>query len=240
MRHQAPRGNRKPPVRPTTRRSYSGGVRYEPPGARQLLFPLALVGFITAVAITIILVIVVRGPDTHASLWNRVYAGYSRTEPAYVVSLPGPTVSPTATPQPTPTPQPAPTPEPTPAPGSGATPGPTPVFTPTARPTVPPTPTATPVPRQVSFSQDVMPIFRNNCVACHGTAIKFKEVSLASYQALTDTSAHGPLFVPGKPEDSLLVNVLRGKPIQMPPTGALPEEQIKLVEEWVKQGGQNN
>ena len=93
----------------------------------------------------------------------------------------------------------------------------------------------------MSFSQDVLPVFRNTCVVCHGGAgISFKGVSLVSYQTLTDTSAHGPLFVPGKPEESVLVNVLRGKGMQMPPTGPLSAEQIKLIEEWIKQGGQNN
>lgn len=76
---------------------------------------------------------------------------------------------------------------------------------------------------------------------CHGGAgVSFKGVSLVSYQTVTDTSAHEPLFVPGKPEESLLMGVLRGKPVQMPPTGPLPEQKIKVIEDWIRQGGQNN
>ncbi|MDO8473850.1 MAG: c-type cytochrome domain-containing protein [Dehalococcoidia bacterium] len=83
-------------------------------------------------------------------------------------------------------------------------------------------------------------MFKLNCQACHGATMTFKGVSLVSYQSLTDTTTHAQLFVPGQPEASLLLDVLLNrKGVQMPP-GGLPPEKIKLVEDWIKQGGKDN
>ena len=176
-----------------------------------MLSPLALIGFVLALATTLIYGIVVRGPDTHANLWNSV-RDYSRTEIGYVTSEPGPPLASLPVVAPI-----------------------TPSTTPTA------TPAPTPVPADVSFSKDVLPLFRANCQACHGASVSFKGISLASYQTTTDTKAHASLFVPGKPEESLLMDVLLNrKGVQMPPLGPLPPEKVKLIEEWIKQGGKEN
>lgn len=65
-------------------------------------------------------------------------------------------------------------------------------------------------------------------------------INLTSYSTIVDTKAHPQLFVPGKPDESLIMNVLRGKGVQMPPSGALPEDKIGIVEQWIRLGGQDN
>src|SRR3990172_2792477 len=68
----------KPAVRPMVRRRYPGGWPPQRTGEASLLFPIALIGFVLALAITLIYGIVIRGPDAHANLWNSV-RDYSRT-----------------------------------------------------------------------------------------------------------------------------------------------------------------
>lgn len=208
------------------RQSYVG-LPPRKPNKAFAVFPIGLVGFVTVLAVTLIYVVIVRGPDTHASLQNGVPDGYERTQPQFVVSLPEPTLAPTPTP--------SPTPRPTPTAQPGQTQGPA-TQTPAATPS--PVPTATP--RQISFAQDVLPVFRNACAMCHGQAISLKGVSLASYQALMDSQNKLSLFVPGNPDESLLIKVLEGKATQMPPSGPLSKEQIELIRSWIKQGAQNN
>jgi hypothetical protein len=47
----------------------------------------------------------------------------------------------------------------------------------------------------------------------------------------------GPVVVPGKPDDSLLLRVVRyASELKMPPTGKLKPEQIDVLAEWVRMG----
>ncbi|MBI4297765.1 MAG: hypothetical protein HY676_04460 [Chloroflexi bacterium] len=202
-----------PPIRSAPRKPYQWGFPTKKIDRSQLLLPMGLLAFLTTVALTLIFVVVVRGPDTHASLWEEADPSYVRTQQQFVTYLPGPEVPPQET---SPT-----SPLPTPSPGST----PTPV-----------------VLGEVSFSQDILPIFKANCVGCHGAGVAMKGVNLSSYQALTSSLPAGePLFVSGQPEGSLLVKVLRGEGgISMPPGGPLSEEKILAIEEWIRKGALDN
>ncbi len=47
----------------------------------------------------------------------------------------------------------------------------------------------------------------------------------------------GAALVPGKPDESLLVDAIRyGETYQMPPKGRLPDEEVAVLVEWVKRG----
>lgn len=93
---------------------------------------------------------------------------------------------------------------------------------------------------ETSFSRDVLPIFKAKCVSCHGLGVTIKGISLMSYDDLMDTEAHEPLVVPGNPAESLLMGPLRSTASPMPPSGALPEEQILTIEKWIEQGAKDN
>lgn len=59
-------------------------------------------------------------------------------------------------------------------------------------------------------------------------------VRLDSYEAIM---AKQGLVVPGKPEESLLVEVLRNPAMNMPPSSSpLPTEEIQLIVTWIAQG----
>ncbi|HIQ06275.1 MAG TPA: c-type cytochrome, partial [Anaerolineae bacterium] len=125
---------------------------------------------------------------------------------------------------PTPTPTPTPVPSPTPT-GEAAAAGPTP----------------TEAPKEISFSADVMPILQSRCSMCHGALGGW---SAESYDKVVNSGDHGPVIVPGKPDESLLVEKLLGKQKigdPMPPSGLpMTQEEKDVIIEWVKAGAPDN
>ncbi|MCY3017011.1 MAG: DUF1553 domain-containing protein [Planctomycetota bacterium] len=86
------------------------------------------------------------------------------------------------------------------------------------------------------FESRVRPLLLEHCSACHSRAAGEPEGNL-SFDTRSETLGHEGLATPGKPEQSLLVEVVRydGK-LQMPPDGRLPLEAIATLEEWVHRG----
>ena len=86
------------------------------------------------------------------------------------------------------------------------------------------------------FEAKVRPLLVEHCATCHTRAAGDPEGDL-SFDTRADALGHDGLAVPGKPAESLLVQVVRydGK-VQMPPDGKLPAEAIATLEEWVRRG----
>ena len=65
------------------------------------------------------------------------------------------------------------------------------------------------------FEQDVLPILKANCAACHSAKLAQKELNLSSWESLLKGSVSGPIVIPGKPNESRLYSMVhRGS---MPP-----------------------
>lgn len=98
-----------------------------------------------------------------------------------------------------------------------------------------------PLDREVSFSNEVLPIFMAN----GGPHVVAPEHSpppgglrLDSYEGVM---AKEGVVVPGKPQESELVEHLLSVGMQMPPSlPPLPDEQIRLIVTWIAQGARNN
>ncbi len=118
--------------------------------------------------------------------------------------------------------------------------------TPRANASVPPitvtvlagTPTGTTA-AQVSFQRDVLPIFTQVCVKCHGGEKTQRSLVLKSFNDVMQGSENGPVIEPGDPANSLLVQmIVQGK---MPKNGPkLLPDQIRVISDWVKEGAPNN
>lgn len=90
-------------------------------------------------------------------------------------------------------------------------------------------------PVKVDFGRDVLPIFRQNCVGCHGPSQQMGKLRLDRKSSVLSVRR----VVPGGIENSLLYKRLNGTSEygpQMPPTGALRPEQISLIKTWIDQG----
>jgi ankyrin repeat protein len=89
-------------------------------------------------------------------------------------------------------------------------------------------------PARVNFGQDVLPIFRQNCVGCHGPAQQISGLRLDRKSAVLGRRG----VVPGSSENSFLYHRVSGSDygMQMPPTGPLRPEQINIIKTWIEQG----
>jgi len=100
-----------------------------------------------------------------------------------------------------------------------------------------------PVPAEASakdvkfFEQKVRPILQARCFECHGAEKQRGELRLDSRAATLAGGGSGEAVVPGKPDESLLVQAVRySGDIKMPPRSKLPEAEIAVLVDWVARG----
>ncbi len=89
------------------------------------------------------------------------------------------------------------------------------------------------------FESKIRPILVERCYQCHGADPERIRAGLALVDAegLRAGGDSGAVIVPGAPDDSLLVEVLRYEgPIQMPPDGRLPAAVVADFERWITLG----
>jgi hypothetical protein len=93
-------------------------------------------------------------------------------------------------------------------------------------------------PEQESFFEEkVRPILVSRCFECHGEKKQEGGLRLDSRAGVFKGSESGPAIVPGKPEESRLVEVIGYQdPIRMPPKQKLADEEIATLTEWIKTG----
>lgn len=89
----------------------------------------------------------------------------------------------------------------------------------------------------VSFSDEVWPVLRANCVSCHKPGKRKGELDLTSFAALAKGGKHGPVVVAGFPDESELIYSILGDKPDMPAEGEpLLQAEIDLLTRWVKEG----
>src|ERR1017187_3965393 len=88
----------------------------------------------------------------------------------------------------------------------------------------------------VNFETQVRPILKANCFECHGEGKKLKgglDLRLKHY--LVKGGKSGPALVPGKPDDSNIIQRIRSQ--EMPPgKKKLTRDEVALIERWIKEG----
>ncbi len=87
------------------------------------------------------------------------------------------------------------------------------------------------------FETKVRPVLIEHCQSCHGMKKSEAGLRLDSREAILKGSDAGPVIVPGEPEKSKLLHVIRhvGN-VKMPPKGKLPPDAIDAFTTWVKLG----
>ncbi|MEI6232389.1 MAG: DUF1553 domain-containing protein [Planctomycetota bacterium] len=90
------------------------------------------------------------------------------------------------------------------------------------------------------FNQKVQPILQNRCFECHAGTKAKGSLLLDSESARKSGGESGALFVPGKPDESLLIKAVRytDKDLTMPPEkkGKLPDAEIAILIDWITRG----
>ena len=86
------------------------------------------------------------------------------------------------------------------------------------------------------FESRVRPLLVQHCAECHSGTAGDPEGGL-SFDSRADFFAAEGVAISGRPDDSLLVQVVRyDGDLQMPPDGRLPAAAIQTIEEWVRRG----
>jgi hypothetical protein len=86
------------------------------------------------------------------------------------------------------------------------------------------------------FEEKVRPILAENCYKCHGSDKQKGNLRLDVREAVFAGGESGPVIVPGKPDESALVEAIKWQALEMPPTGKLTDSQIATITEWIRLG----
>jgi WD40 repeat protein len=105
---------------------------------------------------------------------------------------------------------------------------------------------ADPPPNSASFINDVAPILKEHCMACHNSRKRAGKLDMTTFAGLRAGGAHDDPIVAGKPDGSLLVERLTtdgAKRMPPPPNdqpsnreGMLPKEKTAIIERWIRDG----
>jgi mono/diheme cytochrome c family protein len=86
------------------------------------------------------------------------------------------------------------------------------------------------------FESRIRPVLATNCYDCHTDATK-SGLRVDSREALLKGGNRGAAIVIGKPEESLLIRVVKHETLQMPKGGAkLKDNEIADLSQWIKDG----
>ena len=86
------------------------------------------------------------------------------------------------------------------------------------------------------FETHIRPLLAKRCYECHGEQKQKGALRLDGLNTMLAGGETGPTIVPGKPEESLLIEAVRYESYEMPPEGKLPDEEIALFVRWIEMG----
>jgi hypothetical protein len=96
------------------------------------------------------------------------------------------------------------------------------------------------VPAKADFRRDIQPLLREYCIGCHGPSQQINGLRLDRRSSAFKVGTGGTNLAPGNSTGSRVYLKLIGNQYgaQMPPTGALRTDQIKLIKDWIDQGAE--
>lgn len=88
------------------------------------------------------------------------------------------------------------------------------------------------------FEQRIRPVLVRECYECHSGQSQTLQgqLRLDSRPAMRKGGESGPAVVPGKPEDSLILEALRHESFEMPPNKQLPDSVVADFSRWIEMG----
>jgi len=96
-------------------------------------------------------------------------------------------------------------------------------------------------PAPISYYRQVRPVLQRACTGCHQPAKAGGGLLMTSHALSLKGGEQGALWVPGQPENSLLIEVVTGDPPYMPKNApALSKEQVELLRKWIAEGAKDD
>lgn len=95
-----------------------------------------------------------------------------------------------------------------------------------------------PEPMEMVTASQVVAVMNQRCMPCHGGAEPTEKLNLETAEGILKGGEHGPVVVAGDAANSKMVKAMRGAEgaPKMPPKADVPEEEIKLIEDWINAG----
>src|SRR6266567_9511316 len=86
-----------------------------------------------------------------------------------------------------------------------------------------------------SYLRDVRPILDKNCTSCHQPASKQSDLDLTTYARFQAGGKRGPAFVPGSPEQSLVLQFITAALKPPMPFGqpSLAADDVSTIRDWI-------
>ena len=87
--------------------------------------------------------------------------------------------------------------------------------------------------RKKHFDEKIKPLFQRHCVECHGLAETEAGLNLSEFRKVRLGGQSGPPIIWGKPEESLLIEMIVGG--EMPPNGnGLNLNDVSTIKQWIQ------
>ncbi len=88
------------------------------------------------------------------------------------------------------------------------------------------------------FESRVRPVLKGRCESCHGAEKQKGGLRLDSKDAWARGGDRGPAIVPGKPDESILIQAIKhvDDDLKMPPKAKMPDREVASLVEWVRRG----
>jgi hypothetical protein len=87
------------------------------------------------------------------------------------------------------------------------------------------------------FEKTIRPLLSDRCCGCHGPEKSKNGLRLDTRAGMLTGGDSGPAVVPGRPDDSLIIQAVRYDDLlRMPPKAKLPDADVKSLEKWVEMG----
>jgi mono/diheme cytochrome c family protein len=101
---------------------------------------------------------------------------------------------------------------------------------------------------QMSFQEDVLPVFVGRCVSCHappnGEGFQASGLDLTSYEGVMAGTKYGPMVIAGSPDSSNLMRLLDWRTsaaLRMPHNKKqLSSCDRSAIRQWIRQGAKDN
>ncbi|MCW5560042.1 MAG: hypothetical protein KIT22_19675, partial [Verrucomicrobiae bacterium] len=95
--------------------------------------------------------------------------------------------------------------------------------------------------KPVSWHRDITPIFKRSCNGCHNPNKLKGEVDTSSYAGFLKPGKHGPNWITGDADKSLVLEQIRGGEPDMPKDAdPLSEAEVALIARWIQEGAKDD
>jgi len=92
-------------------------------------------------------------------------------------------------------------------------------------------------PKKVTYEDDVLPIFRDNCLKCHNPDKLKGDLDLSSFSSAIKGGGSGTTLNAGDPDSSqLFKSVTHTEDPAMPPKSKLSDKEISTIRQWITGG----